>query len=96
VDAAEQRLRAEIAGQRVDILRLQVRRIAQRVNLFDKILIPEAQRNIQRIRICLGDAERCWKTKLAARRAKSGMFSMPPRRPRAGRVPGGCRLYLHP
>jgi V/A-type H+-transporting ATPase subunit D len=58
VDAAEQRLRAEIAGQRVDILRLQVRRIAQRVNLFDKILIPEAQRNIQRIRICLGDAER--------------------------------------
>ena len=39
---------------------------------------------------------RCWKTKLAARRAKSGTFSMPPRRPRAGRVPGGRRLYLRP
>ena len=50
-DAAEQRLRADIAGQRVDILRQQVRRITQRVNLFDKILIPTAQRNIQRIRI---------------------------------------------
>ena len=37
-----------------------------------------------------------WKTKLAARRAKSGKFSMPPRRARAGRVPGGRRLYLRP
>ncbi len=57
-DAAEQRLRADIAGQRVDILRQQVRRITQRVNLFGKILIPTAQRNIQRIRIYLGDVER--------------------------------------
>lgn len=57
-DAAEQRLRANIAGQRVDILRQQVRRITQRVNLFGKILIPDAQRNIQRIRIYLGDVER--------------------------------------
>jgi V/A-type H+-transporting ATPase subunit D len=57
-DAAEQRLRAEIAGQRMDILRQQVRRITQRVNLFDKILIPEAQKNIQRIRVYLGDVER--------------------------------------
>jgi V/A-type H+-transporting ATPase subunit D len=57
-DAAEQRLRAGIAGQRVDILRQQVRRITQRVNLFDKILIPEAHKNIQRIRVYLGDVER--------------------------------------
>jgi V/A-type H+-transporting ATPase subunit D len=57
-DAAEQRLRANIAERRVDILRQQVRRITQRVNLFDKILIPTAQQNIQRIRIYLGDVER--------------------------------------
>lgn len=57
-DAAEERLRAEIAGQRVEILRQQVRRITQRVNLFDKILIPAAKRNIQRIRVYLGDVER--------------------------------------
>ena len=57
-DATEQRLRAEIAGRRVDILRQQVRRITQRVNLFDKILIPDAQKNIQRIRVYLGDVER--------------------------------------
>lgn len=57
-DAKTCRLRAEIAAQRVDILRLQLRRITQRVNLFEKILIPTAHRNIQRIRIYLGETER--------------------------------------
>ncbi|TWU66039.1 MULTISPECIES: V-type ATP synthase subunit D [Crateriforma] len=57
-DASESRVRARIAGQRVEILNKAVRRITQRVNLFEKILIPEAQKNIQRIRIYLGDAER--------------------------------------
>ena len=57
-DAAEQRIRAEIAGERQRILQIQVRRITQRVNLFEKILIPTAKRNIQKIRIFLGDAER--------------------------------------
>lgn len=57
-DAAEQRVRTDIAEQRVLLLRQQVRRITQRVNLFDKILIPEARKNIQRIRIYLGDVER--------------------------------------
>lgn len=57
-DAKTCRLRAEIAAQRLDILRLQLRRVTQRVNLFDKILIPTALRNIQRIRIYLGETER--------------------------------------
>lgn len=57
-DAAEARVRARIASQRVEILDQAVRRITQRVNLFEKILIPTAQKNIQRIRIYLGDAER--------------------------------------
>lgn len=57
-DAKTSRLRAEIAAQRLDILRLQLRRVTQRVNLFDKILIPTAHRNIQRIRIYLGETER--------------------------------------
>ena len=35
-----------------------VRRITQRVNLFEKVLIPQAEENIQRIRIFLSDAER--------------------------------------
>jgi V/A-type H+-transporting ATPase subunit D len=57
-DAAEARVRARIVGQRVTVLDLAVRRITQRVNLFEKILIPTAKKNIQRIRIYLGDAER--------------------------------------
>ena len=57
-DATEQRIRAEVAEQRVVILEVAVRRITQRVNLFEKILIPTAKQNIQKIRIFLGDAER--------------------------------------
>ncbi|MGZ8238785.1 MAG: V-type ATP synthase subunit D [Methylobacter sp.] len=57
-DAKTCRLRAEIAAQRLEILRLQLRRITQRVNLFEKILIPTAHKNIQRIRIYLGETER--------------------------------------
>ncbi|MCC9608281.1 V-type ATP synthase subunit D [Blastopirellula sp. JC732] len=56
--AAEARVHARIAEQRVAILDQAVRRITQRVNLFEKILIPTAKKNIQRIRIYLGDAER--------------------------------------
>jgi V/A-type H+/Na+-transporting ATPase subunit D len=57
-DAAEQRTQVLVAAERVRILQYQEKRVTQRVNLFDKILIPEARRNIQRIQIFLGDAER--------------------------------------
>lgn len=52
------RLAVKISEERVAKLDLAVRRITQRVNLFEKILIPTARKNIQRIRIFLGDAER--------------------------------------
>jgi V/A-type H+-transporting ATPase subunit D len=35
-----------------------VRRVTQRVNLFEKVLIPNAKRNIARIQIFLSDVER--------------------------------------
>jgi V/A-type H+-transporting ATPase subunit D len=57
-DAAEERIRVQIAGERVRILEQATRRITQRVNLFDKILIPTTKKNIQRIQIFLGDADR--------------------------------------
>ena len=57
-DAAEQHALVQVAEERVRILAYQEKRVTQRVNLFDKILIPTAQRNIQRIQIYLGDAER--------------------------------------
>lgn len=57
-DAAEQRTQVLVAAERVRILKYQEKRVTQRVNLFDKILIPNAKHNIQRIQIFLGDAER--------------------------------------
>jgi V/A-type H+/Na+-transporting ATPase subunit D len=56
--ASELRIRAGIEQKRVDLLDDAVRKITQRVNLFEKVLIPGAKENIHRIRIFLGDAER--------------------------------------
>ena len=55
---AELWARVQLARKRVGILAQAERRITQRVNLFEKILIPTAEQNIKRIRIFLGDAER--------------------------------------
>jgi V/A-type H+-transporting ATPase subunit D len=51
-------LRVQFERRRLDILQLAVKRVTQRVNLFDKVLIPRTRRNIKRIEIYLGDAER--------------------------------------
>lgn len=71
--AAEARVRVRVAEERVKTLNTAVRRITQRVNLFEKILIPTAKKNIQRIRIYLGDAERAAvvTSKLAKQKQKS-------------------------
>ncbi|MEA3641110.1 MAG: V-type ATP synthase subunit D [Lamprobacter sp.] len=54
------RLRIELllADQRLALLDQAVRTVTQRVNLFDKVLIPRTRANIKRIRIALSDAER--------------------------------------
>ncbi|MCF7996806.1 MAG: V-type ATP synthase subunit D [Chromatiaceae bacterium] len=54
------RLRIELllAEQRLALLDQAVRTVTQRVNLFDKVLIPRTRANIKRIRIALSDAER--------------------------------------
>jgi len=51
-------LRARFGRRRLLILELAVRRITQRVNLFEKVLIPKARSSIKHIQIYLGDAER--------------------------------------
>ena len=65
VDTAAVRLR-EIAGldamaktlrQRVTLLERELRATAQRVNLFEKVKIPEAKKNIRVIGIYLGDQQ---------------------------------------
>ncbi len=57
-DAVELRLRVKVQGERTRILEQAVRRITQRVNLFERILIPGVKRNIKRIQIFLGDLDR--------------------------------------
>jgi len=57
-DCVELNLRVRFARRRAEILEQAVRRITQRVNLFEKILIPRTQKNIHHIQVYLGDAER--------------------------------------
>jgi V/A-type H+-transporting ATPase subunit D len=54
----ELRIRIQIQQRRVNLLNDAVRTITQRVNLFDKVLIPRTQDNIRRIQIFLADGER--------------------------------------
>lgn len=51
-------LRLQNERTRVSRLNDAVRRITQRVNLFDKVLIPQAEKDIHRIKIHLADTER--------------------------------------
>lgn len=54
----ELRIRARVETRRLSLLDEAVARITQRVNLFDKVLIPRTRRNIKRIQIYLSDGER--------------------------------------
>jgi V/A-type H+/Na+-transporting ATPase subunit D len=54
----ELRARRGVGGERVRRLEQAVRKVTQRVNLFEKVLIPQARENISRIQIHLADAER--------------------------------------
>ncbi len=51
----ELRVRLQVERRRVELLDAAVKTITQRVNLFDKVLIPRARSNIKRIRIYLSD-----------------------------------------
>jgi V/A-type H+/Na+-transporting ATPase subunit D len=55
---AQLRIEHQVALRRVELLELAARRITQRVNLFEKVLIPQAEDNIRRIAIYLSDQER--------------------------------------
>jgi len=55
---ARLRIEHQVGLRRVELLELAARRITQRVNLFEKVLIPQAEQNIRRIVIFLSDQER--------------------------------------
>ncbi|OPZ27113.1 MAG: V-type ATP synthase subunit D [Lentisphaerae bacterium ADurb.BinA184] len=51
----ELRLRHQLLQEQLDALEAELRTTAQRVNLFEKVKIPEAKEHIRRIQIYLGD-----------------------------------------
>ncbi len=51
------RVRAQVQERRLSLLDASLRTITQRVNLFDKVLIPRTRSNIKRIKIHLSDKE---------------------------------------
>lgn len=53
----ELRVRVQVEERRLALLEVAVKTITQRVNLFDKVLIPQAKQNIKRIQIYLSDIE---------------------------------------
>lgn len=52
------KLQHQTERQRLASLSEAVKKVTQRVNLFDKVLIPKAQQDIRKIRIYLSDLER--------------------------------------
>ncbi len=67
-------IRRQVAVRRLAILDRAVKKTTQRVNLFDKVLIPRTRDHIRRIRISLSDAERAAvvNAKIAKRKRQSG------------------------
>lgn len=55
---ARLRLEIEVAEARLAAFQAALRKTTQRVNLFEQVLIPEAEANIKRIEVFLADAER--------------------------------------
>jgi len=54
----ELRVRQQVERIRLERLEMALQKTTQRLNLFDKVLIPRTESNIRRIRIALSDAER--------------------------------------
>lgn len=75
-EALRLRVQRDVQQRRVALLEEAVRKVTQRVNLFDKVLIPRTRSNIERIRIHLSDAERAAvvRSKIAkGKRLKQGL-----------------------
>lgn len=58
IKSTEIELQQKILNKRLELLNKALQKTTQRLNLFDKVLIPRAQSNIRKIRIALSDSER--------------------------------------
>jgi V/A-type H+-transporting ATPase subunit D len=51
----QQRAELDVLQECLDLLQVELKKVMQRVNLFEKVMIPNTLDNIRRIRIALGD-----------------------------------------
>ena len=72
-DAVSLREAYKVLEEQHRLLSAELRTTSQRVNLFEKVKIPECRENIRRIRIMLGDLETSAvaRSKIAKRKAES-------------------------
>jgi len=57
-EMVELKLALTINRRRLEILQAAVKKVTQRVNFFDQILIPQAKQTIKKIKVFLSDSER--------------------------------------
>lgn len=78
-EALRTQLQLRVAEHRLELLRQAERKVTQRFNLFDKVLIPGTRRNIKKISIYLADAERAGvvNSKIAKRKKQSESLLAP-------------------
>lgn len=55
--AMEYDIRVRVAEKKVELLRYELKVTTQRVNLFEKVKIPQSNENIRKISVYLGDAQ---------------------------------------
>ncbi len=66
------RLARTVIEERIRILHAALQTLSRRVNLFDKVLIPDARATIRRIRIVLDDMERAGVVRAKIAKKKQG------------------------
>ncbi len=57
-EALQLEVRISIENKRLDLLGKGLKKTTQRLNLFEKVLIPQSEKNLRKIRIALSDTER--------------------------------------
>lgn len=74
--SVELQLKQRVLNKRLELLEVGLRKTTQRLNLFERVLIPQAEKNIRKIQIALSDSERAGVviSKIAKKkRLKAGM-----------------------
>ncbi len=72
-EALQLEVRIAIENKRLDLLGKGLQKTTQRLNLFEKVLIPQSEKNLRKIRIALSDAERAGvvRAKIAKNKSRS-------------------------